>query len=102
MILQEFLDKQRYSAFSENSLHLILRAKGIEHLVLFGISTSGIVLSTLCQAFDLDFQCTLIQDACFDPDAEVHRVLTEKVFAAQARVMTAEEFARDAGAPAAT
>ncbi len=70
--------------------------------MLFGISTSGIVLSTLRQAFDLDFQCTVIKDACFDPDAEVHRVLTEKVFAAQARVMTADEFERNAGGPAAT
>ena len=84
--------KQRVSAFSENSLRMILRTKGIERLVLMGIATSGIVLSTLRQAFDLDFQCTVIKDACFDPDPEVHRVLTEKVFAAQARVMTAEEF----------
>jgi len=84
--------KQRYSAFSENSLHMILRASGIESLVLFGISTSGIVLSTLRQAFDLDFKCTVIKDACFDKDPEVHRVLTEKIFTSQAGVVTAEEF----------
>ena len=84
--------KQRVSAFSENSLRMILRAKAVGHLVFFGIATSGIVLSTLRQAFDFDFQCTVIKDACFDPDPEVHRVLTEKVFAAQAVVITAEEF----------
>jgi nicotinamidase-related amidase len=85
--------KQRFSAFSENSLQMILRAKGIEHLVLLGISTSGIVLSTLRRAVDLDFQCMVIKDACFDADPEVHRVLTEKVFAAQATVLSASEFA---------
>jgi nicotinamidase-related amidase len=43
-------------------------------------------------AADLDFQCYVVKDACFDPDEEVHRVLTEKVFAAQAAVMTTKEF----------
>jgi nicotinamidase-related amidase len=84
--------KHRYSAFAGNALQMILNAKGIENLVMLGISTSGIVLSTLRQAFDLDFKCVVIKDACMDRDEEVHRVLTEKVFASQATVMTAEEF----------
>jgi nicotinamidase-related amidase len=82
--------KQRVGAFSENHLYLILRSLGIENLVLFGISTSGITLSTLRRAFDLDFRCVVIKDACFDKDEEVHRVLTEKVFPAQATVVTVE------------
>lgn len=90
---ETMVHKQRVGAFSENSLRLILREKRIEHLVLMGISTSGIVLSTLRQAYDWDFQCTVIKDACFDSDPEVHRVLTEKIFAAQAKVLTAAEFA---------
>lgn len=91
--------KQRYSAFSENQLQMILRSRRIENLVLFGISTSGIALSTLRQAFDLDFHCTIIKDACFDRDPEVHRVLTEKIFPVQATVLTAEDFiAQQSGA----
>ena len=66
--------KQRVSAFSENHLNLTLRSLGIENLVLFGIATSGIVLSTVTQAFDLDFNLVIIQDACFDPDIEVHKI----------------------------
>jgi nicotinamidase-related amidase len=84
--------KQRVSGFSENTLNMTLRANGIEHLVLMGIATSGIVLSTLRRAYDLDFGCTVIEDACFDPDEEVHRVLTQKVFAAQAQVLTVAQF----------
>jgi nicotinamidase-related amidase len=84
--------KHRVGAFAGNALQMILRSQGIENLVLFGISTSGIVLSTVRLAADLDFQCYVVKDACFDPDEEVHRVLTEKVFAAQAIVMTAKEF----------
>lgn len=84
--------KQRVSAFSENALHMILRSQGIQNLILFGIATSGIVLSTLRRAFDLDFNCFVIKDACYDKDDEVHRVLTEKVFPAQAKVLTLQEF----------
>jgi nicotinamidase-related amidase len=91
------VDKQRVGAFSENQLHLILRARGIDTLVLFGISTSGITLSTLRRAFDLDYRCVVIKDACFDPDAEVHRVLTEKIFPGQATVLTADEFVAECG-----
>lgn len=90
--------KQRVSAFSENQLHLILRSLGIENLVFFGIATSGIVLSTLRRAFDLDFRSTVIKDACFDRDEEVHRVLTEKVFPVQAAVSTVDEFIAEQGA----
>jgi len=84
--------KQRVGAFSENQLHLILRTRGIENLVFFGISTSGITLSTLRRAYDLDFRCIVLKDACFDGDEEVHRVLTEKVFSTQATVLAVDEF----------
>ena len=89
--------KQRVSAFSENHLHLMLRSRGIENLVLFGISTSGITLSTLRRASDLDFQCVVLKDACFDADPEVHRVLTEKVFLTQATVLTVDAFIAEQG-----
>ncbi len=84
--------KQRISAFSENHLNLTLRARGIENLVLFGVSTSGIVLATVTRAFDLDFRLTIIHDACFDADAETHRVLTEKIFSKRGAVTAADTF----------
>jgi nicotinamidase-related amidase len=89
--------KQRVSGFSDNSLEMILRANAITHLVLMGISTSGIVLSTIRRAQDLDFQCAVVEDACHDRDAEVHRVLTQKVFAAQGTVLSSLEFERALG-----
>jgi nicotinamidase-related amidase len=84
--------KQRVSGFSQNELTMILRAQKIENLVMFGIATSGITLSTLRQASDLDFKCTILKDGCADRDEEVHRVLTEKVFPGQATVLTVDEF----------
>jgi nicotinamidase-related amidase len=89
--------KQRVGAFSENHLHLLLRSRGIENLVFFGISTSGITLSTLRRASDLDFRCIVLKDACFDVDQEVHRVLTEKIFPAQATVLTVDAFIAEQG-----
>jgi nicotinamidase-related amidase len=89
------IHKHRVSAFSGNDLEMILRAKGITHLVLFGIATSGIVLSTLRQAADLDFHCVVIADCCHDGDEEVHRVLTTKVFSRQATVVTADKFIKE-------
>lgn len=87
--------KQRVSGFSENELHMILRASRIENLILFGLATSGIVLSTLRRAFDLDYRCFVIKDACGDRDPEVHRVLTEKVFVGQSTVLNADDFIKD-------
>ena len=80
--------KKRVSAFTGSDLEVVLRGRGIDHLVLSGIATSGVVLSTLRQAADLDYGLTVLADGCLDADPEVHRVLTEKVFPRQAEVTT--------------
>ena len=82
--------KCRVSAFSGSDLEVILRAQGISHLVLCGIATSGVVLSTLREAADKDYQLTVLSDGCFDGDEEVHRVLLSKVFPMQADVVQSE------------
>lgn len=86
--------KRRVSAFAGSDLDLVLRSAGIEHLVLTGIATSGVVLSTLRQAADLDFRLTVLADACLDADPEVHRVLTEKVFPRQADVLSVADWTK--------
>jgi nicotinamidase-related amidase len=84
--------KKRVSAFAGSDLDLVLRARDVDSLVLTGISTSGVVLSTLRQAADLDFRLTVLSDGCVDGDPEVHRVLTGKVFPRQADVTTVEKW----------
>jgi nicotinamidase-related amidase len=69
-----------------------LRAGEIDTLVLTGVSTSGVVLSTIREAADRDFGLVVLADGCLDGDPEVHRVLTEKVFPRQADVITVEEW----------
>jgi nicotinamidase-related amidase len=80
--------KKRVSAFTGSDLEVVLRGLGVDSLVLTGIATSGVVLSTLRQAADLDYDLTVLSDACADGDPEVHRVLLEKVFPRQAAVVT--------------
>ena len=82
--------KRRVSAFTGSDLEVVLRAQGITHLVLCGIATSGVVLSTLREAADKDYKLTILSDCCADNDAEVHRVLMAKVFPRQAEIVTAE------------
>jgi nicotinamidase-related amidase len=84
--------KRRVSAFTGSDLEVILRAYGIQHLVLSGVATSGVVLSTLREAADKDYRLTVLADCCADGDEEVHRVLTTKVFPRQADVLTVEEW----------
>ena len=84
--------KRRVSAFSGSDLDVVLRAMDIDTLVLCGISTSGVVLSTVRQAADLDFKMIVLSDACADLDAEVHEVLVTKVFPRQARVLDSDEW----------
>ena len=84
--------KRRVSAFSGSDLDVLLRAAGADTLVLAGIATSGVVLSTLRQAADLDYRLIVLSDACADRDPEVHRVLTEKVFPRQALVTATDEW----------
>src|SRR5581483_5522378 len=80
------VNKCRVSAFSGSDLEVILRAQQINHLVLCGVSTSGVVLSTLREAADKDYAITVLSDCCIDPDKEVHEVLMNKVFVRQATV----------------
>jgi nicotinamidase-related amidase len=89
--------KRRVSAFTGSDLEVVLRGLDARHIVLTGIATSGVVLSTLREAADKDYRITVLSDLCADMDDEVHRVLIEKVFPRQADVTTAEAWFAAAG-----
>lgn len=86
------VNKKRVSAFSGSDLEMILRANSISHLILTGIATSGVVLSTLREAFDKDYQITVLSDGCADADEETHQFLTKKLFPKQAEVITIDDW----------
>jgi nicotinamidase-related amidase len=84
--------KRRIGAFSTTDLETVLKSQGITHLVLMGIATSGVVLSTVRWAADADYEITVLSDCCADPDEEVHRGLTQQVFPRQATVVASAEW----------
>ena len=79
--------KTRVGAFSTTDLADQLRGRGVDTLILAGISTSGVVLSTIRDAADRDYRLFVLADACADPQADVHALLVEKVFPRQADVI---------------
>ncbi|MGA7571317.1 MAG: cysteine hydrolase [Candidatus Aquilonibacter sp.] len=83
--------KTRVGAFSTTDLAQQLRRRGIDTLILAGISTSGVVLSTVRDAADHDYRLAVLADACGDPQADVHILLMEKVFPRQADIITTAE-----------
>jgi nicotinamidase-related amidase len=85
------ITKHRISAFAGTDLDMILRARDIDTLILFGIATSGVVLSTLLHASDADYRLILVKDCCIDLDQEVHDCLIEKIFPRLATVLGAEQ-----------
>lgn len=86
------IDAHRVSAFEGSELALILRARKIDTLALAGITTSGVVLSTVRQGADLDYRLYVLSDLCADNDTDVHAFLLEKILPRQAKVLTAAEF----------
>ena len=86
------ITKHRISAFAGTDLAMILRANDIDTLLLFGIATSGVVLSTLLEAVDTDFRVEVIQDCCRDRDPSLHDCLVNKFFPTRATILTAQDF----------
>jgi len=83
--------KTRVGAFSTTNLNDQLQLAGIRTLILAGVRTSGVVLSTVREAADQDYGLYVLSDACADADAHVHDVLTDKVFPHQADVIATAE-----------
>ncbi|MCW2752412.1 MAG: isochorismatase-family hydrolase [Aeromicrobium sp.] len=83
--------KRRVGAFSTTDLGDQLAARGVDILVLTGISTSGVVLSTVRDAADHDFALVVVSDCCHDPNPLAHEALINEVFPRQADVVTADE-----------
>ena len=86
------ITKHRVSAFTGTDLDMILRAQDLDTLILFGIATSGVVLSTWLHAADADYRIVVIKDCCADLDPDAHACLIDKIFPRQATVLSAAEF----------
>ena len=84
--------KRRINAFFGTDLDGVLRANGIESIVLTGIATRGVILSSTRHAGDADYDIVILRDCVGDPDPELHAVLMDKVLPMQAAVANAADF----------
>jgi biuret amidohydrolase len=69
------IDKPGFGAFYATDLELLLRAGGITHLTLAGVTTDICVHTTLREAIDRGFYCTTVSDACAAADPAVHAAM---------------------------
>jgi len=86
------VNKLRASAFVGSDLEVILKSLEVNHLVLCGIESSGVVLSTLREAADKDYKLTVLADCCADMEDEVHEFLIRKIFPKQAEVIQSSQW----------
>ena len=86
------MTKSRIGAFAGTDLDLLLRAQGVDTLILCGVATSGVVLSTFLVAVDADYEVLVIKDCCADLEVELHEILLEKHFPRFGSVVSASEF----------
>jgi nicotinamidase-related amidase len=84
--------KTRIGPFSTTDLDEQLRQRGITTIVLAGISTGGVVLSTVTHAADHDYRVYVLSDGVADRNPLVHNLLIGHVFPNRAAVITTEEF----------
>jgi len=92
--------KTRVGSFSTTKLDVALKDSGIDTVVLAGVHTSGAVLTTVREAHDLDYDVTVLADACADPEDNVHAFLVDQIFPRQARVIRTDELLASLGARA--
>ena len=86
------ITKRHWGAFAGTELEQALRRRGIDTVVLGGISTNMGVESTARQGTGLGFAFVIVEDACATSMGEAaHRFAFEKIFPRLARVRKSDE-----------
>ena len=83
--------KRHWGAFAGTDLEQQLRSRGVDTVVLTGISTNAGVESTARQGTGLGFAFVLVEDACSSQNAEHHRFAFENIFPRLTRVRSTSE-----------
>jgi len=78
--------KRQWGAFYGTELELQLRRRGIDHIVLGGISTNIGVESTARNAWELGFSLVFAEDAMSASNGEQHGFAIENIFPRLGRV----------------
>ena len=74
------VDKAAFNAFCGTSLDSMLRTRGIETLLLTGVTTQCCIASTLRGAVDIGYRCVVLADACAAYDPEDHEATLRVIY----------------------
>ena len=85
------ITKRQWGAFYGTELDLQLRRRGVDTIVLCGISTSIGVESTARDAYERGYNQIFVEDAMAARDVEEHRHAVRSLFPRIGRVRTTEE-----------
>jgi maleamate amidohydrolase len=78
----------RASVFFGTDLQARLLAQGVDSLIMVGIASTGVVLSSVAYASDADFRLYTVKDCCYDPDQVVHQHLFSTAFDSRTTVLS--------------
>ena len=81
----------RASAFFGTGLQERLSAAGVDTLMMAGIASTGVMLSSIAYASDADFRLFTVKDCCYDPDPVVHERLFATAFESRCTVLSLEQ-----------
>ena len=83
--------KHRYSAFINTDLNTVLKAKGIESVLVTGVATNVCVETTARDAYMYDYYVTMVEDCAAAYDPKLHLSTLENMRRHFGLVATSEE-----------
>jgi nicotinamidase-related amidase len=83
--------KHRYSAFINTDLNTVLKARGVESVLVTGVATNVCVETTARDAYMYDYYVTLVEDCSAAYSEEVHKSTLKNIADHFGVVVTSDE-----------
>ncbi|CAB3670415.1 MULTISPECIES: isochorismatase family cysteine hydrolase [Achromobacter] len=81
----------RASVFFGTDLQVRLSAQSIDTLIMAGVASTGVMLSSIAHASDADYRLLTVKDCCYDPDPIVHEHLFATAFESRTTVLSLDD-----------
>lgn len=86
--------KQRFSAFFQTELDMLLRRLGVKKIYLTGTTTPNCIRTTCYDGISLDYEVTVIEDCCSSNTLEIQTANILDMKNIGAEIICADEFCR--------